>query len=283
MFETLGLTFDQFWIVMLVLMLPFHLLIWPILIGLPRSKSFARGGEVALVRGDPRRGAGRAAVPGHGRVLVDAGGADRTGGDFRLTAPSRSGSPMLPDDVRTEIATLVRTGAHDRERLVEVFTEEMYEPGELDEAAVAAEIDAEFAAHAEEQKAYPETTDCDRLDAAFAALNARGVVVVQDAGFDQSDGYHAVQEAFAARKDQDAAVGYCFYHSQDLEGALRGRGLHFAFGPVDPAEERTVGVQVGEAVREELEAAGLTVEWDGTFNTRIRLPDLKWQRRTGPS
>ena len=42
MLDTLGLTFDQFWIVGLVLMPPFHLLGWPIVFGLPMTKRFTR-------------------------------------------------------------------------------------------------------------------------------------------------------------------------------------------------------------------------------------------------
>ena len=189
---------------------------------------------------------------------------------------------MLPEDARSEIAALVRTGAHDRDRLIEIFTEEMYEPGELDAGAVAAEVDAQFAAHAEEQKDYPETTDCDRLDAAFAALNARGVVALQNAGETQSDGFEESRRVGRARIDAggERPVGYCFYHGQDLERAAAGGPLYLAFGPSRASEERTVGVEIGEMIREELERAGLTVEWDGTFNARICLPDLNWQKRT---
>ena len=42
--DTLGLTFDQFWIVMLVLM-PIQILIWSILLGLPLTQRFTRRGK----------------------------------------------------------------------------------------------------------------------------------------------------------------------------------------------------------------------------------------------
>ena len=188
---------------------------------------------------------------------------------------------MLPDDVRSEVATLVRTGVHDRESLVEQFTLERYEPGELDADAVAAEVAAQFAAHAEEQKAYPEITDCDRLDAAFAALNGRGLVALQNVGFSQGDGFEEVKAAARARiaDGGDVPIGHCFYHVQDLERAAAGGPLYLAFGPRRPSEERTVGVEIGGMIREELERAGLKVEWDGTFDSRLCVHSLKWQKR----
>ena len=135
---------------------------------------------------------------------------------------------MLDQAVRSKIAALARTGAYGRDDLIEQFTLERYEPGELDDDEVAAEVEAQFAAHAAEQKNYPATTDCDRLDAAFAAMNARGVLALQNAGSTQSDGFEEVKAAARARTagGGERPVGYCFYHGQDLERAAAGGPLY---------------------------------------------------------
>ena len=57
---------------------------------------------------------------------------------------------------------------------------------------------------------------------------------------------------------------------------LHGSGLYFAFGPIDPAEEQTIGVEVGTIIRKELEHASLAVDWDGTFENRLSIPKLNW-------
>ena len=186
---------------------------------------------------------------------------------------------MLETETQSEIASMVRSGFYDRERLIEVFTEEMYAPGELDTNEVESEIDAQFAQYEKEKLAYPSTTDCDRLDAAFAKMNERGVIAIQNAGYTQSDGYDDVGDVYSQHPDRDSIVGYCFYHGQDLERAINGSGLYFAFGPVDPADEQTVGVDVGNIVRGELENAGLSVDWNGTFEKRLSVPNLNWQKR----
>lgn len=186
---------------------------------------------------------------------------------------------MLEAEVLEEISTLVRSGFYDKDRLMPIFLEEMYEPGELDEASVAAAIDAATEEWNQEKKQWPAVTDCDRLDNAFAAINKRGVIALQNAGYTQSDGHDDFRAAYGQHPNKSEVIGYCFYHGQDLERAVRGGGLYLAFGPTDPAAEDTQGPQVGTIVREELERVGLKVDWDGTFAKRMHVPHLIWQKR----
>ena len=186
---------------------------------------------------------------------------------------------MLKPETKAEIASMVRSGFYPRERLYEIFTEEMYAPDELNAAEVSSELDAQFAEYEQEKLTYPTPTDCDRLDDAFRLMNESGVVAIQNAGYTQSDGFEDVSEVYNQHPNKESVLGYCFYHGQDLERAVNGDGLYFAFGPVNPADEQTVGVDVGNVVREALENSGLPVEWDGTFENRLRIPKLKWQKR----
>src|SRR4051794_32529957 len=87
-----------------------------------------------------------------------------------------------------EIRAQVRGGFEDRGRILEIFCEEMYAPGELDPAEVEAAIDDARAAYEAEKAGWPEVTDCDRLDAVFASLKRRGIIALQNAGYTQSDG-----------------------------------------------------------------------------------------------
>ena len=55
--------------------------------------------------------------------------------------------------------------------------------------------------------------------------------------------------------------------------------LYVAFGPTNPDDEDIKGVEIGNIVREELERAGLKVEWNGTFEERMHVADLDWKKR----
>jgi hypothetical protein len=189
------------------------------------------------------------------------------------------GPAIMAPETLEQITTLVRSGFYPKEILMEILCEEMYAPGELDSGEVSSALDTEFQKLSAEQASWPDVTDCDRLDIVFAALNERGIVSLQNAGHMQDDGYDAVWEAYPDASDDEHTIGYCFYHGQDMEGAVRGSGLHLAFGPSEPSDEETKGHEVGQIIKQELERAGFHVEWDGTFEQRILIPRIDWKRR----
>jgi hypothetical protein len=186
--------------------------------------------------------------------------------------------PLDPQVLR-EIDALVRGAFDDRDSIIETFCEGRYEPGELDEAEVIAAVDAAIAAREKDQATWPAVTDCDKLDKVFAALNNQGIIALQNAGYTQSDGYDDVQQIYQEHPHPGHLIGYCFYHSQDLERAVHGEGLNLAFGPIDSRTEQTEGPRIGALIVAELKKAGFTVQWDGTFSQRILIPKLDWKRR----
>ena len=187
---------------------------------------------------------------------------------------------MLSPEVIDQMRTQVRCGFYDKERLMALFCEELYAPDDLSPAEVSEALDHELEQLKHEQASWPSETDCDRLDQAFEAMIERGLIALQNAGYTQSDGYEEVSEAYIDVEDEDQIIGYCFYHGQDLERAVRGGGLDVAFGPPDPEDEETKGQIVGRLICEELERVGFQVKWDGTFKDRILIPKILWQRRT---
>lgn len=186
--------------------------------------------------------------------------------------------PLSPDTLK-EIEAQVRGGFEDRERIIEIFCEEMYAPGELDSTEVEAAVNKAISDHEAAKRNWPEVTDCDRLNTVFDAINKRGIIALQNAGYTQSDGYDDFREAYHGLSDAAHIFGYCFYHGQDLERAVAGDGLYLAFGPVAGRAEQTEGPKVGRVIVEELRRAGFEVVWDGTFGQRILIPGFDWKRR----
>ncbi len=186
--------------------------------------------------------------------------------------------PLSSEVLRT-IDGFVRGGFEERDRIIEILREEMYEPGELDEAEVTVAVDAAFASLEKEKATWPSITDCDKLDSVFEALNTLGIIALQNAGYTQSDGYDDTREIYHRRADRDKVIGYCFYHGQDLERAVCGEGLYLAFGPMDAQNEETEGPRVGAMIVEELKRMGFSPQWNGTFNQRIHVSAIDWKRR----
>lgn len=185
----------------------------------------------------------------------------------------------LDEEVLEEIECRVRCGFDDRDRIVEILCEEIYEPGQLDRSEVEAATDSAIMAHDLEKETWPNPTDCEKLSAVFHKLSAQGIVALENAGYTQSDGYDDFIEAYSNHTKRSSIVGYCFYHGQDMERAVRGGGLSLAFGPASPRNEESEGPKVGTLIVKELKNAGLRVSWDGTFKNRIHIPDFDWKRR----
>lgn len=158
---------------------------------------------------------------------------------------------------------------------VEGMLPDVLEDG-VDADAMYALIPAAFAAKANAETDWPEVTDCDRLDDAFEALDARGVCSLQNAGFTQSDGLSDVREAAQAR-GMKRYQGYCFFHGQDIESALDGQGMHVAFGVFE--RSGVTVAEIGQRVVAALGEAGLSVEWNGDEEKRIAIPVIEWRRR----
>jgi hypothetical protein len=127
---------------------------------------------------------------------------------------------------------------------------------------------------------WPQTTDCDKLDRAFAHLQAQGICALQCAGNTMSDGYESVRDALNEEGvPDDRYTGYCFFHSQDIDHALDGEGLMLAFGSLESDDDKD-DIPVGQMICEALQQEGIEIDWNGSSERRIGVPKLRWQRRT---
>lgn len=131
--------------------------------------------------------------------------------------------------------------------------------------------------HRDAQSSWPERTDCDRLDAAFAKLDAIGVVARQNFSCCQNCGHGEIWDEINGRAPTlPAARGYVFYHCQDTESAVEGDSLFLAYGSV--AESDAAAVDVGHEIVQALRAEGMDPQWNGSLRARIRVP-VEWRRR----
>lgn len=183
----------------------------------------------------------------------------------------------LLDDLRTTIREDVARGEDDFEEIVESAVEYLdgEEEPETAEAAARAIAAEEFAAHAEAQRGWGDgPLDTDRLDEAFAELDAAGIIARADftcciiCGF--SEIYGEAEEGATPR-------GVVFCHNQDVNSAIEGGDVHLAFAG-DPSETTP---RIAAEIVETLGRHGLETEWNGDTDRRI-LVRMEWRvRREG--
>jgi hypothetical protein len=206
----------------------------------------------------------------------------------RSKSPARNATPASPPE-RTEadaladleqfIATLVAAGFDTPEEILQAASD--YLAGDLDQRRIDLEsgpmLERALAAHAAAEAGWPALTDCDRLDAAFAALEQQGVIARQNFSCCGNCGSSEIWgEIDAARDAGDPAYGYAFYHIQDTENAADGGALFLNYGAVDEGE--AAALSVAHEIVDALKAKGLETDWDGSWDRRIGV-SLDWKRR----
>ena len=133
--------------------------------------------------------------------------------------------------------------------------------------------------HRKDQETWPRVTDCDRLDAAFADLESKGILARQDYSCCGTCGAAEIWEELKEGIEAGKPIrGYTFYHQQDTDLAVDGGGVYLNYGASENDEEDIAAI--AQEVITELRRHGLKPEWPGTLDKRIAVP-LVWQRR-GP-
>ena len=182
-------------------------------------------------------------------------------------------------DLREFIAHRVREGFETAHEIVENARNWAYEKYEREDLLeeikhIASEL---FVAHLTDQTDWGQTTDCDRLDEAFAALNREGIVARQDFSCCNNCGFSEIWDEVEEAEKQQTIEGYVFYHLQSTEQVIKTGQLLMAFGCVneDPEQFR----RVGNKIVSELRRVGLNTSWGGTGNAPIRVDGILWRRR----
>lgn len=179
------------------------------------------------------------------------------------------------------IYTQVRSGFYSLEEILEFVTEEIEDNGfedEISEEWAQDQIDMVYQKLLEESKSEVPFAPTQRLIAAFDELAANKIIALHYAGYTTDEGEYEVTEIERVLIDNETeSEGYCFYHGQDLERAVRGEGLHLSFQKINN-ESGAVSKEVAQKIIAVLEKHELKVEWNGKATTRIFLPDFQWQR-----
>lgn len=200
-----------------------------------------------------------------------------------VSSPSHAPVEMPAGDVladmQAHIDREVAAGFAERDDIlqstIDIFSDEA-DPAEIERQAPDM-IRQAFTRHRAQQLSWPVLTDCDRLDAAFAALEDDGVIARQN--FSCCGNCASAEiwaEIDAARDAGRPARGYAYYHMQDTESAVEGYGLYLGYGACADSEDAALAI--GREIVAQLGAHGLRTDWDGSITKRIAVP-LDWKRR----
>jgi hypothetical protein len=128
-----------------------------------------------------------------------------------------------------------------------------------------------------QQADWETSTDCDRLDRAFDALNQSDIVARHNFSCCTNCGHTEIWDEIHNAEQHRPVEGYVFYHFQCIEHAMKSGQLMLAYGTVhdDPASLTAVVSKI----LAELRRAGLDPTWQGTADYPIVLQNFVWRRR----
>jgi hypothetical protein len=183
------------------------------------------------------------------------------------------------EDLREFIAYRVREGFESVHEIVENAIEyALGKHGRDDLQPEIKRITTELvAAHRAEQAGWEGSTDCDRLDKAFAALNRQGIVARQDFSCCNNCGFTEIWDEIEEEEKRQPVEGYVFYHLQATETVIKSGQLMMAYGCVE--EDEAALVRIANKIVTELRRVGLDPSWGGTAYCPIAVDGIIWRRR----
>jgi hypothetical protein len=131
-----------------------------------------------------------------------------------------------------------------------------------------------------ESKNWKNPTDTEKLIEVFEELCKMKIIALHCAGFTTSDGEAEVVGVEEQLNEKGvSSIGYCFYHEQDLMGAIDTENpqLYIAFQKINNSNSE-VAVEVGKKIVTVLKNHNFSVEWNETVTTKILIRNFKWQK-----
>jgi hypothetical protein len=188
-------------------------------------------------------------------------------------------SQEIKNEALEQIEKDVLMGFESAEDMVDSIGEMFQDEDDFDEDWLAETVEKRCEEHRENSYNWSKPTDFDRLEAAFDHLIHQKIVCLHKAGYTKQDSISDCEEAVEELADLGIdAIGYCFYHTQDLERAVdpKQRNLLLGFDSVnqDDAEAELIGDMIVEV----LKVLNFEVNWDGTIAQRIEIKNLNWQK-----
>lgn len=185
----------------------------------------------------------------------------------------------LRGDVDATLNAMVRGAFLPRDQVwlaIDDICEDAEDPDAL-RAYASAELELLWNEQRSIEKTWSGSTDCDRLDKAFAELEDRGIICRQDFTCCGNCGVAEIgMELNEAEQRGTHVRGYAFYHQQDTESAIQGHGVYLNYGAEKEGE--AAALAIAREIITSLKHHGLEPQWNGSIGQRIHVP-MEWRRR----
>jgi len=182
-------------------------------------------------------------------------------------------------EVLEQLELDIKFGFENEEQLFESLREMFYEDNNFDERWLRQAIADKYKRHQTDSSTWTHPTDFERLAETFDDLILERIVCLHKAGYTKSDGEGDCMETIERLNDLGIkAIGFCYYHSQDLGRAVDPEIRNLYLGFDSPTQNDNEALFVANRIVDKLKGHGFEVSWPGTVDQRIEIKNLDWKK-----
>jgi len=189
----------------------------------------------------------------------------------------------MTDDVKNEALEQldldIKFGFENKDELFESIREMFYEEDDFDEDWLKLIISEKYNQHQQDSLTWTRPNDFDRLVKSFDQLINDKIVCLHKAGYTKQDGEGDCMETIEKLNELGIkAIGFCYYHSQDLARAVDKEIRNLYLGFDSPTQDDNEALRVATKIFSTLKENGFEVSWTGTVDQRIEIKNIYWQK-----
>jgi hypothetical protein len=173
----------------------------------------------------------------------------------------------------------IKFGFENTEEIFDSIRDMFYEEEDFDDDWLKQAIAQKYDQHQRNSLKWTHPTDFEKLALAFDDLIKEKIVCIHKAGYTKSDGEGDCMETIEKLNELGVkAIGFCYYHTQDLARAVDPdiRNLYLGFD--SPVQNDKEALAVANKIIEKLKSHGFTVNWPETVAERIEIKNIDWKK-----
>ncbi|MDX1943106.1 MAG: hypothetical protein SFU99_21260 [Saprospiraceae bacterium] len=185
----------------------------------------------------------------------------------------------LKDEALEQIELDIKFGFETEEELFDSIRDMFYNEDDFDEDWLRQTISERYEQHQKDSLTWERPTDFNKLAKAFDELIKEKIVCLHKAGYTKQDGRgDCIETIKRLNKIGVKAIGFCYYHSQDLARAVDPdiRNLYLGFDSSSQNDNKAL--EIATKIITTLKKNGFKISWTGTVEERIEIKNINWKK-----
>lgn len=185
----------------------------------------------------------------------------------------------IKDEVLEQLELDIKFGFENKEELFDSIRDMFYNEEDFDEEWIRQIIAEKYDQHQKESTTWTRPTDFNKLARAFDELTEQKIVCLHKAGYTKQDGQGDCMEVIERLDELGVkAIGYCYYHSQDLARAVDDDTRNLYLGFDSPAQNDNDALEVATMIIAALKKNNFETSWSGSVAERIEIKNIIWRK-----